>query len=114
MARTSHLHTADLRERVTLPGTKVLTELGGGAVTETVTPGAQVWARVQPLQGKEYLEARQIVGGTPHQVTMRHPLPGALKASDAITWRGRTLHLASPPAVDARRTFVNFLAVVRD
>lgn len=64
------LRAGDLRERVTLQ-TATLTTDGGGGSTETWADVVTVWARVEPLTGREGFEAMQIASSMSHRVTIR-------------------------------------------
>lgn len=112
-------HTRRLKERLTIQ-TETETDLGGGAVTVDSTAVASVRARVRPLKGREYIQARQNVGGTPYEVTIRAPLPaGAVLSSDSrLIWERQgeavTLHLTSPPALTEEQRYYRFMTVERE
>lgn len=95
-----------MRERITLQE-EVRTEDGAGGFTTSwadlsFTPS--VWARVEPLEGRERLQAMQVDARASHRVTVRYR--SDLKASQRIVWRSRHLHPIGPWLnEDERRRF---------
>ena len=60
-----------LRHRVTIQSKTVVQDAYG---EETITWGtfATVWANVEPLRGREFLEARQVMAEVSTRITMRY------------------------------------------
>jgi SPP1 family predicted phage head-tail adaptor len=48
------------------------TSSASGEQVAAYTRGATVWASLEPLSGRELLNAQQIVSDSTHQITMRH------------------------------------------
>lgn len=60
-----------LRERVTIQSNVSVSD-GAGGQTLTWTDLSTVWARVEPLQGKEVVQASQIQGPFTHRIWLRY------------------------------------------
>jgi head-tail adaptor len=117
--RNSHIGTSSLRERLTVR-TQSVSDLGGGAVTVTDGGTVRLWAEITPTDGREELQARQLVAGTPYRVTLRRPLPtGTTITSDTrLVWEAPdgdvTLHLVSPPVMTKDRRHLTFRAIAKE
>ena len=60
-----------LRHRLTLQD-KVVVQNDYGEETITWSTTATVWGTIEPLRGREYMEARQEQANISHRVRMRH------------------------------------------
>lgn len=76
-----------LRHRVTLQR-RVETQQATGEVTWSWADVAEVWASVEPLQGREYLAAAQVQSGLSTRIRLRHR-PG-------LDEKLRVVHVAEP------------------
>lgn len=65
------MRAGTLRQRVTIQDKSVVRDSYGG---ETITwmNVAEVWAAVEPLQGREYIEARQAMAEVTTRIRMRY------------------------------------------
>lgn len=83
-----------MRERVKLQRPEVGIDARGQAV-DTWVDVATVWARVEPLRGREYFAAAQVQDTADARITIRH------RTDVAATWRaihrGTPYALVSPP-----------------
>ena len=61
----------DLRQRVTIESAVVSSD-GYGGRPKSWVPVATVWAKVEPLRGREYFEAHQIKTEVTHRVIIRY------------------------------------------
>lgn len=63
-----------LRHRVTLQEETRVSDGGGGYTLGWANLAANptVWAAIEPLTGREYLQARQLAQAVTHRVTLRH------------------------------------------
>lgn len=66
----SGLSIGTLRHRLTLEQTS-LTPDGGGGVTENWVQVAQVWGEIEPLKGRERVEAARIAGRHMYDISLR-------------------------------------------
>jgi SPP1 family predicted phage head-tail adaptor len=66
-----------------------------GGVAEVWTTEATRWAAVEPLRGKELLEAHMVDGRLTHKVTMRHY--EGLTAAHRLLFGTRVLNVLMPP-----------------
>ena len=57
-----------------------------GETVEGYTDGASVWASIEPLSGRELLNAQQITGESTHRVRMR--FTDAITRKDRIRFQG--------------------------
>lgn len=65
------INIGDLRQRVTIEGYVVSSD-GYGGRPKSWVPVATVWAKVEPLRGREYFEAHQIKTEVTHRVIIRY------------------------------------------
>lgn len=65
------MRAGTLRQRVTIQDKSVVRDTYG-AETITWTEVATVWAAVEPLQGREYLEARQTTAEVSTRIRIRY------------------------------------------
>ena len=66
---------------------------GGGGYTETPTDVTGIDARVEPLEGRELIQAMQTVGQRPHRFTMRYRT--GMTGAKTIIYDGRTFDIKS-------------------
>lgn len=97
----------DLTRRITLRE-RVRTPVEGGGWEETVQDVATVWAAVEPLQGRQQLEAMQAGMTAPHRFTIRYRR-GVTGATE-IAYDGRRFDVTSVTDTDARRRELVILA----
>lgn len=89
------MKASDLNRRVTI---QRLVEVGKTELEEPITDWQDVctvWAKVEPLQGREYWAARRVNGEVSTRVTIRYR-PG-LDNSMRLKHGDRVLELVSPP-----------------
>lgn len=116
---TTALPIGSLREVLAVQN-ETVTDLGGGSSTTAYATAATVRGRVRVLKGREHLQARQTVGASAYEVTVRAPLPsGVTMDSDSrLVWESptgdRTLELAEPPRPDPMGRYLTFLAKERE
>lgn len=65
------MRAGTLRQRVTIQDKSVVRDTYGGE-TISWTDVAEVWAAVEPLQGREYLEARQTMAEVTTRIRVRY------------------------------------------
>lgn len=67
----TRLRIGQLHHRVTLQSASETAD-GGGGFTATWSDIATVWARIEPLSGKERMTAQQLENPLTHRITIRH------------------------------------------
>jgi SPP1 family predicted phage head-tail adaptor len=83
-----------------------------GQKVESFSDFGRLWGRVEPLAGKELLEARQIKADVTHRVTIRWRDDVTEKMQFKLGTR--TLRIAEAPrAADERREFLEMACVER-
>lgn len=92
--------TGQRRERVTLQ-TRPGVEDGGGGRSKVWTDLTTVWARVQPMGGREQVEAMQERSTVGYRVTMGYRTDVA--ADMRAIWRGETLNIRAVTDPTERR-----------
>lgn len=128
------IRSGDLRERVTIQR-KSVTRNSFGEEVESWSPiaggpslwpagatlnpllqsaRAAVWAKVEPLAGRERLMAQQMGSTADVRVTIRYRSDVAV--TDRLVWRGKPLDITSVADVGARRQWLELMCVagVRD
>lgn len=80
-----------------------------GGVTQVWQTRASVWAHIEPLQGREVLEAQSIEARLSHRITVRGRL--VLDLRWRLVWQGRRFYLYSVRDLDERHRRVQALAM---
>jgi len=96
-----------MRERITIQSETASAD-GQGGSTSGWTTFSTVWARVQPLRGREQREALQVQDEQVYQVTVRY-LAGVTPKM-RILWGARTLNIRSVVNADERKRFLEMVA----
>ncbi|MBY0467609.1 MAG: phage head closure protein [Burkholderiaceae bacterium] len=105
----------ELDQRVQLQrrdDTQVRDELG--TLPEVWITVATLWAKVEPLRGREYFAAGQMQAATDVRVTIR--FRADVRADWRVVHRSRPMGIASVIDIEARREFLELMCVegVRD
>lgn len=88
------MNTGAMTERVALQSpTRTADGVGGFAVTWNTT--STIWASVEPLRGKEQLEAMQLEGSNFFKVTLRNDI--TISLDDRFVWSGINLNIREAP-----------------
>ena len=87
-------------QRVTVEA-KTVTRSGIGEEVVSWSPVAEVWARVEPIRGREWFAAAQMQDATDHRVTIRYR--AGITREMRVLWRGEPLDIVSVIDVNARR-----------
>ena len=93
------MRAGELRHRVTIQQKIVTRDTFGGEVV-TWADVATVWAAVEPLRGREFLDAKQIQAETAYRVRMRYR--SDVDTDMRIVWDSRTLEITAVLDVDGR------------
>jgi SPP1 family predicted phage head-tail adaptor len=98
-----------LRERVTLQSETRNPDAAGGAVVSwsALAHAPTVWARVEPLLGREALQAMQLKAPVSYRVTMRWR--DDITAAMRLVWGARVLNIRSIINPDERRRYIEIL-----
>ncbi len=75
--------------------TETTDSMGGVTSAWAKASGGNVWARIEPLSGREFQEAQRVGSETTHKITLR-PFSG-LTANDRIKYGTKVYHLIEPP-----------------
>lgn len=78
-----------------------------GETREAWAEYAAVWARLEPISGRELWLAQQAQSEATHKVTLRYR--AGVTARDRVVYGGRTFHLTEPPREVGRREYLEFL-----
>lgn len=88
-----------LRHRITVEAFTETPRADGG-IDEAWTNVGQRWASIEPLNGKEFMEAQQLGSEVTHRVKLRH-FPG-LTPKHRLTFGTRTFNIVSVLNLDER------------
>lgn len=88
------MRSGKLRHRVTIKEKSVSQNAFGEEVI-TWTDVVTLWARISPLRGREYIEARQVQADVTTKIVTRH-YPG-IGPSMRVVHNGRTFEIVAPP-----------------
>lgn len=93
------MRAGKLRHRVTIQQ-ETQTEPGDGTVSREWTPLETVWASVEPLRGRELIEAQQLSGRISHRIRLRGY--DGLTRKHRISFDGRTFGIEAVLSRDER------------
>ena len=100
-----------LRHRVTIQRFDRVDD-GGGGTEERWVDVATVWAGVEPIRGRERLEAMQLEQSVSHRVVIRYR-PDVDGRNMRIVHRGRALHVQAVVSPDERNRWLELLCEER-
>ena len=86
------MQAGKLRHRITIQQATE-SQNSFGEVTRSWATYATVWASVEPLQGREYLDGRQLEADVDTRVRIRHR--AAVTQRMRVTWSGHTYDVQS-------------------
>jgi SPP1 family predicted phage head-tail adaptor len=95
------------RHTLTLQQESRAADTGGGVVLTWVNL-RDVWARVEPISGRETIQAGNVVGVVTHRITTRYD--SAIAPSLRFAWGARVLNIRSVKNVDAHNRFMVIMA----
>lgn len=95
-------------QRVTLQA-KSVTRSAIGEEIVTWEPVAELWARVEPIRGREWFAAAQMQDATDHRVTIRYR--AGVTRDMRVVWRGEPLDIVSVIDVNARRENIELMCI---
>lgn len=101
------MRTGEMNRMVTIR-TNTRTPDGMGGYTETPTDVPDVWAHVEPLEGREQLMAMQTGMERPHQITMRYR--AGMIGATTLLYEGRTFDIKSVVDPDEKHRKLVILA----
>lgn len=93
-----------MRERVVIK-VNAYTKNDLGENIPTVTTLATVWAKVQPVRGKELKDIGRLAAVQTYLITIRHRTD--LTTDNFIIWDGKTLNIRSLQNRDERSQFLS-------
>lgn len=101
-----------LRRKVTLERATV-TQDGYGEEVPSFATLATVWARVEPIIGKERFAAVQTQSDVDHRITCRYSSAiASLAADDRITWGSKTYDIRSVVNTEERNIELQIFATL--
>lgn len=99
------MQIGDLRERVSIvrivPGAP---DGGGGHFPPSRQVIARVWARVNPISGRERVESRAVQATAMYRVTIRRRTD--LTEADWLIWNGERMNIRFLPRVSSKEPFM--------
>lgn len=100
------INAGQLDERVTLQA-KAATQNALGEVTGAWADVATVWAKVEPLRGREFFASGQMNSSVDHRVTIRWR--SGVVPTMRLQWRGQPLEVISVIEPSAARTVLELM-----
>jgi len=101
------ISAGEMQRRITIRSV-TRTPDGGGGYTETPVDVATVWSKVEPLQGREQLEAMQTGMKQPHRFTIRYR--NDVDGATQVLYDGHRYDVTSVIDVNAERREIQILA----
>jgi SPP1 family predicted phage head-tail adaptor len=104
------VRAGELRHRITLQA-RPATKDGLGQESDAFADVATVWAKVEPLAGRELLTAQQVLATVTHKVTLRYR--DGVTAKMRVLWGVRTFDVEVVLNLQEQDTELNLLCVER-
>lgn len=102
------LATGKFSERVTLEA-RSATRAPNGEELLSWAPIATVWARVEPLRGREWFAGGQMQSAVDYRITIRYR--SGITREQRIVWQGLPLDVVSVIDVNARRETLELMCI---
>lgn len=106
------MNPGDLRHRITIQSPTGTAQNQCGEDVPAYTTFATVWAAVEPLRGREYLEAQKIRPEMQYRVRIRY-LAG-VTTDMQVVYRGKILDIQSIINVDERNRELHLMCLEGD
>lgn len=97
----------ELRERITIERAATADD-GAGGETVSWSSYATIWAKVQPVRGREEVRLGRLSSVETYLVVIRHRTD--LSELDRVVWRGKTLNIRTMQDRDMDRAFLTIEA----
>ena len=102
------MRSGPLRNRVIL-SEKIATQNDHGEEQIIYTEIVTVWASIEPLRGREYIEARQGQAELTHRVRIRFPGTRILARINRVTFGARTFEINAVQNQAERRRLITLM-----
>ena len=98
-----------LRHRVTIEAANAGSDSYGGQLDPWATPTvvARVWARIEPLRGREQLSGMQLESRVTHRITIRHRAD--VGAANRLRFGARVFNIRAVIDVEERGRWLELL-----
>lgn len=104
------MNPGQLRHRIKIPGPPGEKENEVGEKIPVPGEPITIWAKVEQLKGREYIEAQKVRPELTYRITIRYRKD--INSSMVIEWEGRKLELISPPIdIDGRKTYMELMCI---
>lgn len=88
------MRAGTLRHRITIQSVTETPRDAAGGVADTWGTYATAWASVEPLRGREFVEAAKVTAEVTHKITLRHR--SGVTAKMRVSWDNRTFDILAP------------------
>jgi SPP1 family predicted phage head-tail adaptor len=105
------MRAGQLRHQVVLQRRTVTRSAGHAAMAETWTNWQTVWAKIEPLSGRELLQAQQTQAETTHEIVIRYV--SELTPRDRVRFGTRVFEILSIINRDERNEMLTLQCVER-
>ena len=98
-----------LRHRIAIEAATETADSGGGFADPWAAPRvvARAWASIEPLRGRERLQAQQLEASVTHKIVLRYRAD--LRASHRVAFQGRVFNIRSVINVGERSRWLELL-----
>lgn len=103
------LDAGELGHRIDLLRPERSQDSSGDPVTTWATAARNVAAKVRPIGGREYQQARQTVAATTYEITIRWRTD--IESDWRVRWMGRLLDIEAIPPTEGRRDALRVMCV---
>lgn len=93
------IRAGEYRNYITIQ-TVTTSQNSDGSSAETWTTQVSVWAKIQPLTGREYFSAQQTQAEMTHNIYMRYT--SGIAPDDRVSWGSRVFDIIEAVNVDER------------
>jgi SPP1 family predicted phage head-tail adaptor len=112
MPLNSRIYAGQLRQQIKIVDLTNSQDSFGGVAIDSATPFATVWAKVDPLSGRELYAAQQKVSEVTHRITIRW-MPG-ITAKQNVWFGDRQFQIQAVENPEELNKILYLLCVERD
>jgi len=88
------IKASNLNRRVTLQSSSDVQDSDTGKITKVWVDGEEIWANINPLSGRELMEAQKIQSKVTHRVKLRYYSSEDVTSNHRLKYNDRTFNIS--------------------